>query len=215
MFDIFFSLQFAWISMFIFALSIGVAFLCARLHQQLLQVFAGEWLVQHIYCPLLRILVLVAMTLLLFPTMVSTTSYSDLTGLFMDQAYLTNMVNILMVTGLLITFLPLLNHPAVAFPTMGCIATAILFNRYFNPTGTENFSLLPLPGQAVKILVITIVVYWLGRWMIQHLSTYFDRRYIVSGSKVVVTDIVYMVMQIPVMLSYAQGLLLRNTEIAA
>ena len=211
MFDILFSLQFVWITLLIVALSVAAAFVCARLHHHLMQAFAGEWLTQHIYCPLIRICILVCMTLLLFPMMVESASYRDMAGLFTDQAYLTRMVNILMVSGLLLTFFPLLQHPALSLPIMGIIATAILFHRFFHDLLTETFTVLPAVGDGIKILLLLIGIYWLGRWLIGQLSTYVDHRFIITGSRVVITDIVYLILQIPIMLAYANSLLQQIT----
>ena len=210
MFDILFSLQFVWITLVIVILSVAAAFVCAHLHHHLLQAFAGEWLTQHIYCPLIRICILVCMTLLLFPMMVSSASYGEMAALFTDQAYLTRMVNTLMVSGLLLTFFPLLQHPALSMPIMGVIATAILFHRFYNNLLPGSLTLVPAAGDGIKILVLMIGVYWVGRWLIEQLSTYVDHRFIVTGSRLVITDIVYLILQIPIMLAYANSLLTQN-----
>ena len=211
MFDIVFSLQFVWITLLIGVLSVAAAFLCVRLHNHLMQAFAGEWLTQHIYCPLIRICILVCMTLLLFPMMVPSASYAEMAALFTDQSYLTRMVNILMVTGLLLTFFPLLQLPALSLPIMGLVATAILIDRVYADLLTDVFTLFPTAGDAIKILALMIGVYWVGRWLIEQLSTYVDHRFIVTGSRLVITDIVYLILQIPIMLAYANSLLTRNS----
>ncbi len=207
MLDIFFSLQFIWISCLIVTLSIVIGFFCAYLHSHLLQVTAGEWLVEHIYCPITKTLILMCMTLLLFPLIVEGANYQQVMDLFVERQYLTNMMNILMVSGLFFSFFPLLNHPAVAMPVLGCIATAILLNSYFTLTPEQVVSFIPDLHNLMKILALIILSYWANRWIIDKVSSYIDHRYIVTGSKTMVTDVSYLILQIPVMLAYAQSLI--------
>jgi hypothetical protein len=207
MLDIFFSLQFIWISCLIIGLSIVIGFFCAYLHSHLLQVTAGEWLVEHIYCPITKTIILMCMTLLLFPLIVKGSDYQQVMDLFVERQYLTNMMNILMVSGLIFSFFPLLNHPAVAMPVLGCIATAILLNSYFTLTPDQVVSFIPDLSNLFKILILITLTYWLNRWIIDKVSTYIDQRFIVSGSKTMVSDVSYLILQIPVMLAYAQSLI--------
>jgi hypothetical protein len=200
------SLHFVAIALIIIVLSTTVALLCAYLHRQLLQVFAGEWLHEHVYCPTTRTFILLVMTLLLFPLMNEDVDYAQVGQLFLSREYLTNMLNILLVSGLVITFVPLLNHPALAMPILGCIATAILFHHYFAQfPGTEP-DWIPGIAATIKILVLISILFWLGQMLIEQLACYFDQRFFVTGSKEIVTDIVYLILQIPVMLAYAAGL---------
>lgn len=211
MLDIFFSLQFVWISCVIIVLSIVIGFFCAFLHSQLLQVTAGEWLVEHIYCPVTKTLLLMCMTLLLFPLLVEGIEYQQVMELFITREYLTNMMNILLVSSLIFTFFPLLNHPAAAMPLLGCIAIAILLNSYLYIPGQQDINFLPDIASFWKILFLIIISYWANRWIIDQVSSYIDHRFIVSGSKTMVSDISYLILQIPVMLAYAHSLVQRYT----
>ncbi len=215
MLDIFFSLQFIWICCLIAALSIAIGFFCAYLHSHLLQVSAGEWLVEHIYCPITKTLILMCMTLLLFPLIVETADYQQVMDLFVERQYLTNMMNILMVSGLIFTFFPLLNHPAVAMPVLGCIATAILLNSYFTLSSEQVVSFVPGFRNLLKILVLITLSYWANRWIIDRVSSYIDHRYMVTGSKTMVSDVSYLILQIPVMLAYAQSLINEYESVTA
>lgn len=206
MLDPLLSLHFIAITLIIIVLSIAVALSCAFLHRQLLQVIAGEWLHEHVYCPTARTAILVIMTLMLFPLMVEGVGYDQVSSLFISREYLTNMLNILLVSGLAITFLPLLNHPAFAMPLLGCIATAILFQHYFTLFAGKEPVWIPGVAAMIKIVILVAVLYWLGNALIDHLATYLDHRFLVTGSKEIVTDIVYLILQIPVMLAYAAGL---------
>jgi len=209
MIEVFFSLHFVLVSIVIAMLSVGMAYLCARIHQQLLQAIAGQWLVEHIYCPLARMLVLASATLLLFPAMVNV-GYVELGTLFADRQYLTDMVNIMMVSGLLISFFPLINHPGIGLPLLGCIATAILIKRWGEAHSLAAFSLLPGSSTLIKLLLLIAVTFFAGRWLINQLSAHIDQTYMVTGSRVIVTDVVYLIVQIPLILAYANGLLLAN-----
>ncbi len=128
-------------------------------------------------------------------------------GLFVERQYLTNMMNILMVSGLIFSFFPLLNHPALAMPVLGCIATAILLNSYFALTAEQVVNFIPDLHTLMKILALIIATYWANRWIIDKVSSYIDDRYIVTGSKTMVSDVSYLILQIPVMLAYAQSLI--------
>jgi len=211
MLDILFSFQFVWIALIIILLSTGVAILCVYLHAHLLQVIAGTWLTDHIYCPVVKTMILVIMTLLLFPLMVQQADYSQVFNVFVEREYLTQMLNILFVSGLLISFIPLLQHPAMAMPLLGCIATAILFNSYFSVRLPQEVALLPDFTALLKILLLMFAIYWLNRWIIDQFSSYIDHRFIITGSRELVADIAYLILQIPVMLAYAHSLNLQNS----
>ena len=203
MLDAILSLHFIAITLIIVLLSGLVALLCGYLHRHLLQVFAGEWLTDHIYCPAVRTSLLVIMTLLLFPIMVEPAGYGDVKALFLTQDYLTNLLNILFVTGLLSSFIPGLRHPALAMPLRACIASAILLQQYYSDSPPETLGWLPDVAGAIKVMVLIILLGWLVSAAIDPVSTAIDHYFLVSGSKLMVSDTLYLIAQTPIMLAYA------------
>ena len=100
MIDILFSFQFIGIAILIIILSVALAFLCAQLHKQLLYIALGEWLMDHVYCPLAKVLLLMLMAFLLYPMIVVSASYSTLFALFFNHDFLVSMLNILFLSSL-------------------------------------------------------------------------------------------------------------------
>ena len=206
MIDILFSFQFIGIAILIITLSVALAFLCAQLHKQLLYIALGEWLMDHVYCPLARVLLLMLMAFLLYPMIVVSASYSTLFALFFNHDFLVSMLNILFLSSLAFSFVPVFSHPALAMPVLGCLATAILFMHHqLIPAGLD-VSWLPASSASVKLLVLIFVCYLACRWLNELLSEWIDHRFIVTGSKGLVSDINYLIFQMPVVLAYGASL---------
>lgn len=206
MLDILFSLQFVWISIVIILLSTALAFLCSFLHKQLLYISSGEWLIEHIYCPVAKLLMLILIAFILTPLIINSISYSDLLMLFIKKHFLINMVNVLFVTSLVLAFLPVLNHPAVAMPVLGCMATALfILHQVALPDGLE-IELIPSMSTAIKLLTLMLISYLICRWLTQHFSLWIDFHYNIIGSKALVSDSSHLILQMPVMLAYGHSL---------
>ncbi len=201
-----FSLQFFWIALAITVLSVGLAIFCSWLHQQLMANSAGEWLLEHVYCPLAKVLLLMLMAFLLFPLVVEQTRYSDLINLLMQQNFIINMVNILFVSSLLLSFLPAINHPAFAMPLLGCIAIGLIFMHQVVLPSFPEIEWIPAFGALVKIFILMVFSYLVGRWLSNHLSSWLDYKYNVTGSKELVTDINHLIFQMPILLAYGHSL---------
>ena len=84
MLDILLSLHFLWIVITIIVLSTLMAYACVWLHKQLLYIASGEWLTDHIYCPLAKVLLLMAFAFLFYPLIYNSASYSDILMLFLN-----------------------------------------------------------------------------------------------------------------------------------
>ncbi len=206
MLDIFFSLQFIGISLVIILLSIALAFGCARLQQQLQHMALADWLFEHIYCPVGKVLVLIVMAFLLFPMILPDSNYRSLLGLFQQQDFLINMVNILFVSSLLVSFLPGLRHPALAMPLLGIIAFAIFFlHQAVLPAGLD-VSWMPGIPVILKLGALVFGCYLLCNWLNLQISQWIDYRFIVDGSIELVSDINYLIFQIPIVLAYGHSL---------
>ncbi|MBL7000798.1 MAG: hypothetical protein ISR73_13115 [Gammaproteobacteria bacterium] len=209
MFDILLSFQFVGICLLVTLLSTVLAYACIRLHKKLLYIAAAEWLMEHVYCPLAKVLLLMLMAFLLFPMIFTDISYSQLSQLFLQTSFLINMLNILFFCSLLFTFLPLLSHAAIAMPVLGCIATGLLFLHQIAIPSQLDFSWLPSSTAAGNILLLMLLTHLISRWLNNKVSEWVDLRFIVTGSKVLITDINYLIFQIPVVLAYGKGLTLQ------
>ncbi len=205
-----FSFHFIGITFVLIALSIGLAYLCAFLQKQLLYITAGEWLLEHIYCPVARVLMLILMVYLLMPMMQQQQSYAQIIELFFETDFLISMVNILFLSSLVFSFLPLLSHPALAMPILGCMSTALFFRYSIVLPESIAFDWLPAFDEVLKLLVLAIILYVLTNWLNNKLSEWADHRFIVTGSKEIISDINFLIFQIPIILAYGQTLALQG-----
>lgn len=212
MFEILFSFKFIWIALLIMLLSTSVAFLCIFLHRHFLYIPTAEWLSEHIYCPLIRVLLLMLMAFLLFPLMLEQITYSQLLELFFKKDFLINMVNILFFSGLIFSFIPVLNHPALGIPILGCIATALFYLHQIAIPANIEFDWVPSGGAFINIIFLMIITHMLGKWMSDSVSSWIDQKFIVIQSKNLVTDVNYLIFQMPVILAYGQSLSLQSVN---
>lgn len=206
MLDILFSLQFVWISLLVIALSILLALFCTFLQKQLLSMSIGEWLLEHVYCPLAKVILLMFMAFLLFPLIVESITYRELVQLFMKYDFVMNMLNILFVGSLLITFLPGLSHPALALPLLGCIAIGLIFLHQVSMPGMAEISWVPPFSTSMRILLLMFLSYMVTRWLAGRVSMWIDYQFNITGSKVLVTDTNYLILQMPILLAYGHSL---------
>ncbi len=208
MFDILFSFNFIWIAIVIIFLSVALAFFCVFLHRHFLYITVAEWLTEHIYCPIGRVLLLMTMAFLLYPLIISGSDYAQLWGLFSQQPFIINMLNILFVAGLLFSFLPIVNHPAIGMPLLGCIAFGLLFKHQYASVQPIDFNWFLAPVDVLKLIALMLATYWLARWLNRVLSEWVDLKFMVSDSKNLISDINYLILQIPVVLAYGHALVL-------
>ncbi len=206
MLDIIFSLKFLWIAMVIILLSIALAFACAKLHQQLEGIALGDWLFDHVYCPISKVLLLILMAFLLFPLILPSSDYPGLLALFQQPDFLINMINILFVSSLLLSFLPVLSHPALSMPLLGCIAFGIFYLHQVVLPQAIDISWVPGLSASVKLIALVIGCYLLCRWLNLQISQWVDDRFLVTGSIRLVSDINYLIFQTPVVLAYGHSL---------
>jgi len=207
MFDILLSFSFIWIALVIILFSFGLAYLCFFLQQHFLYVAVAEWLTEHIYCPLLRVMLIMLMAFLLYPLMIPASNYDQLASLFSEHGFLINMLNLLFLASLLFSFLPLVSHPAIGLPLLSCIATGIFFkHQYAIPHGLEFDGWLA-PLIALKIIALMLLSYWITGWLNRKIANWVDFRFMLRDSENLIADINYLVFQLPIVLAYGQGLL--------
>lgn len=150
------------------------------------------------------------MAFLMFPLIIQSMTYSELFKLLTKPDFLINMVNILFLSSLLFSFLPVLSHPGVGMPLLGCIATALIFLHKIVLEQQLDISWLPSFNASIKIIIIIVITYLINRWLTRHVSEWVDHRFIVSDSKVLVADINHLIFQMPVVLAYGHSLKLQT-----
>lgn len=204
-----FSFHFIGITCVLVLASFGLAYLCFFLQKHLHHITAGEWLLEHVYCPFARVLMLILMVYLLMPLIQQQHDYTQLFSLFLRPDFLINMTNLLFLSSLIFSFIPVIGHPALAMPILGCMSTAVFFKHANGLAEAESFNGVPALDEVLKLLLIAIILYLLARWLNNKLSEWADHRFIITGSKEVITDINSLVFQVPIILAYGKSLALQ------
>ncbi len=207
MFDFQFSFQFIFLTFFIILLSTGLALFCAWLNKKLHHINLGHWLMEHVYCPLGKTVILIIIMLLLFPVIDMRLNYNQLLTQLYEHNFLSSMTNILFVSGLILSFVPVLSHPAITMPLLGCITTGLVFAHLYRIPAHIDISWIPEGETLLKIIIIIMITYFICRWLNENISLWVNQKFNVSGSSGLVSDINYLIFQIPVVLAYATTLL--------
>ena len=97
---------------------IAGAGLCYWLLYQAREVDSAHWLLQHILCPIVRIIVLFIVVSQVYPVLDSSFTSADFWRVLSRQGQFNDLLNILFFVGLLMAFIPLLNHPVLALPIL-------------------------------------------------------------------------------------------------
>jgi uncharacterized membrane protein YciS (DUF1049 family) len=179
--------------------------LCFYLLYQAREVDATVWILEHVICPIIRIIVLLIVVSQVYPVIDANSSSADFWHILGQREQFTHLVNILFLFGLVLGFLPLLNHPVFALPVQSSLTIALVFHWQYTP-GVATLSLFPSIATIAKIVAYMLLAYFVTRELSIPLSRWLDRKLTIEGSVRLVSDIVYMVLQIPVMLIYCSFL---------
>lgn len=180
---------------------IGGTSLCFYLLCQAREVDSTVWILEHIICPIIRIIVLLIVVSQVYPAIDTNSTSADFWYALGQQDQLRNLVNILFIAGLLLAFIPLLNHPMFALPLQSMFTIALVFHwQYMGNIAT--LVLFPSTTTIVKIIIYMMLAYYGTRELSIPVSRWLDRKLVVDGSVRLVSDTIYMVLQIPVMLIY-------------
>ena len=174
--------------------------LCLWLLHQARDIDSSLWIVQHILCPVIRIILLLIVVGFTYAS-INDSVTSAVFWQMLNQGQFNDLLNILFLAGLLLSFLPLVNHPALALPIQSILSLALLFHWHFAGT-MESVSLFPSITTLLKILVYMLFAYFITRETSIRIARRIDQKLVISGSVRVVADAVYLVLQIPVMLVY-------------
>jgi len=184
---------------------IGTSF-CFYLLRKTDEVESTQWLLEHIVCPIMRILVLLFIVSLIYPAVSPETSTLDYWRVLWGQQHFNQAINILFFGSLLLAFLPVVRHPVFALPLQSCLSIALVFNWQYGSTLANNPEFIPGIGLAVKIILYLLTIYFITRSASIPVSRWLDRKLAIAGSIHLVSDSLYLALQIPVMLVYCSYL---------
>ena len=97
---------------------------------------------------------------------------------------------------------------ALALPIQNSLAIALVFHWQY-ATSIESLQLLPSLATLLKIVAYMLIAYFATREASIHLSRWIDKKLVISGSIRQVSEAIYVVLQIPVMLIYLSFLKLQ------
>ena len=179
--------------------------LCFWLLHKAQEVPASVWILEHVICPMIRILVLLFVVSLIYPAVDMQTSSLQFWQLLGQQGQFNNLLNIMFFAGLLLAFLPLVSHPVFALPIQSILTIALVFSWQYAEM-VDRLQLLPSLATSLKIIGYMLLAYFVTRESSIHLSRWLDHRFHIEGSIRLVSDATYLVLQIPVMLIYCSFL---------
>ncbi len=186
------------------SVTIGTS-LCFWLLARTNDVASTVWVMQHIACPIFKIIVLLIMVSLIYPVIDESSSSLDFWRAISQQGHFSDLLNILFLAGLLIAFIPVVSHPIIALPLQSILTIALVFKWQYEAV-IDSITLFPSLATLVKIVVYMIVIYFITRESSILLSRWMDKKFTIKGSIRLVSDATYLVLQIPVMLLYSSSL---------
>ncbi|MDH3388006.1 MAG: hypothetical protein OEN02_08875 [Gammaproteobacteria bacterium] len=185
--------------------------LCFYLLHQARDVAATLWLLEHVLCPIIRILVLLIVVSQVYPGIDENSTSVDFWRILARQGQGSDLINILFFAGLLLAFIPVVDHPVFALPVQSLLTIALVFHWQY----LENLStpvLFPSAATLAKIVAYMTLAYFVTRQASIPISRWIDHRLSISGSIRLVSDAIYMLLQIPVMLIYCSFLAAQLTR---
>jgi len=175
--------------------------LCFWLLYQAREVATTVWTLEHVLCPIVRIIVLLIVISQVYPALTNTSTELDFWSIVGQQGLFRDLLNILFVAGLLLAFIPVLNHPGFALPLQSMLTIALVFN-WQHQAATDSLQLFPSIATLLKIAAYMLLAYFATGELSVPVSRWFDRRLHIEGSIRLVSDAIYLMLQIPVMLIY-------------
>ncbi len=192
------------LSLTLLSLLLGIG--CAWLEKHFDGISVSEWLLEHFYCPAGRILLLMLATLLLWPQIDPGLSLSGMFALLGDGDFLVSSLNIIFLTGLILSFIPVLGHPAIGLPILSALATAVVA-RHVLPDLPADPRWWPDMETSLKLLVVAIGGHLAIRQVASHWARAYDDHFLVEGSIRLFNDWLYLLLQVPLILIYGAGLM--------
>ncbi len=188
----------------VLAVSIGTT-LCFRFLAQAREVDSPTWGIEHLLCPILRVLVLLVIVSQIYPAVDASTSSLEFWFVLVQGGLFSDLINILFFAGLALSFLPVVSHPVIALPVQSLLTVALVFHWQYQDA-VEISSLWPSLVNIFKILIYMAGAFFITHLTANHLARWLDSRFSVEGSILLVSDAIYLVLQIPVILFYCYSL---------
>jgi len=160
------------------------------------------WILEHVICPILRILALLIIVSLIYPNLAPDTTAADYWSVLVHEQNINHAINILFFGSLLLAFIPFAGHPVFALPLQGCLSIALVFNWQYSVVLERAPQFIPPITDLMKIVLYLIAAYFVTSKSSVLLSRWIDKKLVISGSIRLVSDSIYLVLQIPVMLMY-------------
>ena len=105
-------------------------------------------------------------------------------------------------------FIPVVNHPVFALPIQSILTIAVVFSWQYS-TQLGSVQLLPDITALLKVIAYMLLAYFVTRESSLYLSHRLDRKFAIEGSIHLLSDAIYLALQIPVMLMYCSFLKLQ------
>ena len=191
-----------WIILIIIGCACSGISLCFWLLQKATNDSFTIWFLEHIACPIIRILVLLLIVSLLYPSIGTESSTASFWQVMLQQNNINEAINILFFGSLMLSFLPVLNHPVFTLPVQSCLSIGLVFSWQYEPVLSNLPSLVPAIGDWAKMAIYMAIAFFVTRHTSVIAAKWIDRKMEVSGSIRLVSDSIYLVLQIPIILAY-------------
>ena len=185
---------------------IGSTCLCFYLLQKTREVAITHWILEHILCPIICILALIIIISQVYPAVSVNVDSLDFWRILFEQKNINHTINILFFASLALAFLPIVSHPVFALPVQSCLTIALVFNWQFATLTDTTLEFIPSLATFSKIIIYTAVGYFVTRGVSIRMSRRLDTLLDIRGSIRLISDAIYLILQIPVMLIYCQSL---------
>ncbi len=176
--------------------------ICFYLLRKTSDVKSTLWILEHIICPILRIFALLIIVSLIYPIISAEISSIDYWRVLLQEQNINHIINLLFFGSLLLAFIPVAGHPVIALPLQSCLSIALVFNRQFADFLEKTARFMPSTTELTKIILYLIAAYMVTTRSSILLSRWIDKKLVIVGSIRLVSDSIYLVLQIPVMLMY-------------
>lgn len=160
------------------------------------------WFLEHIACPIIRILALLTMVSLLYPGISTEASSIGFWRILFQHNHINDTINILFFGSLVLAFLPIASHPVFTLPLQSCLSIALVFSWQYGAELHNYSSLIPGIGDWLKIIFYMTGAYFITRHSSVVVARRVDQKMQVTGSIRLVSDSIYLVLQIPIILAY-------------
>ena len=191
-----------WIIIFACLTIISSTSFCFYLLRKTSDVDSTVWILEHVICPIIRILALLIIVSLVYPIISPDTTAANFWRVLVQQKNINHVINILFFGSLFLAFIPFVGHPAFALPVQSCLSIALVFNWQYSGSLDNAIQFMPPTTNIIKIVLYLIVAYFITTRSSILLSRWIDTKLVISGSIRLVSDSIYLTLQIPVMLMY-------------